>query len=58
MGSAEVIHQSPYINEWQVAGIKHAIASLDRCDGIPHEQVKDWVTSWGTDSEQPVPKRP
>lgn len=25
--------------EWQVEGIKAAIASLDRGEGIPHEQV-------------------
>jgi RHH-type rel operon transcriptional repressor/antitoxin RelB len=32
-------------NEWQVAGIKQAIASMDRGEGIAHEQVKEWVRS-------------
>jgi predicted transcriptional regulator len=44
------------INEWQVAGIKHAIASLDRGGGITHHQVKDWVASWGSANEKPVPE--
>jgi predicted transcriptional regulator len=34
------------INEWQVAGVLAAIASLDRGKAIPHERVKEWVTSW------------
>jgi predicted transcriptional regulator len=44
------------INEWQVAGIRRAIASLDRGEGIPHDQVKDWVASWGSASEKQAPK--
>ncbi len=43
-------------NEWQVAGVKRAIASLDRGEGIPHNQVKDWVNSWGRTRERPAPK--
>ncbi|MGO9686908.1 MAG: CopG family ribbon-helix-helix protein [Beijerinckiaceae bacterium] len=43
-------------NEWQVAGVKRAIASLDRGEGIPHNQVKDWVNSWGRKRERPAPK--
>jgi predicted transcriptional regulator len=55
--AAEAINEYLDINEWQVAGIKQAISSLDRGEGIPHEQVKDWVTSWGGGKERPVPKR-
>jgi predicted transcriptional regulator len=43
------------VNKWQVAGIKKAIASLDRGEGVRHQQVKDWITSWGSGSEQPFP---
>jgi RHH-type transcriptional regulator, rel operon repressor / antitoxin RelB len=43
-------------NEWQVAGVKRAIASLDRGEGIPHNEVKDWVNSWGRKRERPAPK--
>jgi RHH-type rel operon transcriptional repressor/antitoxin RelB len=45
------------VNEWQVAGVKRAMASLDRGEGVPHEEVKDWVKSWGRKHERPVPKR-
>ena len=27
------------LNKWQVAGIQKAVASLDRDEGFPHEQV-------------------
>ena len=42
--------------EWQVAGIRRAMASLESGEGISHEQVRDWVASWGSDSERPIPK--
>jgi RHH-type transcriptional regulator, rel operon repressor / antitoxin RelB len=45
------------VNEWQVARIKEAIASLDRGEGIPHEEVMRWVDSWGQKNERPKPKR-
>jgi RHH-type rel operon transcriptional repressor/antitoxin RelB len=55
--AAEAINEYLEINESQVAGIKQAIASLDRGEGVPHEEVKDWITSWSSDREQPIPKR-
>jgi RHH-type rel operon transcriptional repressor/antitoxin RelB len=55
--AAEAINQYLEVNEWQVAGIKQAIASLDRGEGVAHEQVKDWVTSWGSSGERPIPRR-
>jgi RHH-type transcriptional regulator, rel operon repressor / antitoxin RelB len=55
--AAEAINEYLEINEWQVAGIKRAIASLDRGEGIPHNQVKDWVASWDSVSEKPAPKK-
>jgi predicted transcriptional regulator len=55
--AAEAINEYLDVNEWQVAGIRQAIASLDRGEGVPHQQVKDWITSWGSDREQPIPKR-
>jgi RHH-type transcriptional regulator, rel operon repressor / antitoxin RelB len=54
--AAEAINAYLDVNEWQVAGIKRAIASLDRGEGIPHEEVKDWVKSWGGKGERPIPK--
>jgi RHH-type transcriptional regulator, rel operon repressor / antitoxin RelB len=55
--AAEAINEYLETNEWQVSGIKRAIASLDRGEGIPHDLVKDWVASWGSANEKPVPKR-
>jgi predicted transcriptional regulator len=55
--AAEAINEYLDVNEWQVAGIKRAIASLDRGEAIPHDRVRDWVESWGGASERPAPKR-
>ena len=44
------------VNEWQVAGIKAALSSLDRGKGIPHQHVKEWIASWGTRDERPSPR--
>jgi RHH-type transcriptional regulator, rel operon repressor / antitoxin RelB len=55
--AAEAINEYLDVNEWQVAGIKKAIGSLDRGQGVPHEQVKDWIASWGSGNERPIPKR-
>lgn len=55
--AAEAINEYLDVNEWQVAGIKQAIASLDRGERVPHEEVKDWITSWGSDRDLAVPKR-
>jgi len=55
--AAEAINAYLDVNEWQVAGIKRAIESMDRGEGVPHERVKEWIGSWGTKNEFPVPKR-
>jgi len=55
--AAEAINEYLEVNEWQVTGIRRAIASLDRGEGVPHEAVKDWVASWGSKNEKPTPKR-
>jgi RHH-type rel operon transcriptional repressor/antitoxin RelB len=55
--AAEAINEYLTINEWQVAGIKQAIASLERGEGIAHERVKEWVAAWGSKDERPAPKR-
>ena len=55
--AAEAINEYLDLNEWQVAGIQKALASLDRGEGVPHEQVRDWVNSWTGKNERPAPKR-
>ena len=54
--AAEAIEEYLDINEWQVAGIVGAIASLDRGKGIPHQRVKEWVAAWETRKERRIPK--
>jgi RHH-type transcriptional regulator, rel operon repressor / antitoxin RelB len=53
--AAEAINEYLEITEWQVAGIKRAIASLDRGEGISHDAVRDWVASWGSANEKAAP---
>jgi RHH-type rel operon transcriptional repressor/antitoxin RelB len=55
--AAEALNDYLDLNEWQVAGIKRAIVSLDRGEGVPHQEIEDWVNSWGRKRERPVPKR-
>jgi len=43
-------------NEWQVAGINKALASLDRGKGIAHARVSKWVASWETSKERRAPR--
>jgi predicted transcriptional regulator len=54
--AAEAIGAYLDVNEWQVAGIKRAIDSMNRGEGIPHERVKEWIDSWGSQKELAVPK--
>ncbi|MGC2778557.1 MAG: CopG family ribbon-helix-helix protein [Bradyrhizobium sp.] len=53
--AADLINDSLDMYESQVDGIQHAIASLDRGESIPHDEVRDWVASWGGATEKPVP---
>jgi RHH-type rel operon transcriptional repressor/antitoxin RelB len=55
--AAEAIGEFIDVNEWQIAGIKQAIVSMDRGEGVAHEQVREWVRSWGRAKERPTPKR-
>lgn len=54
--AAEAINEYLAVNEWQVAGIKQAMASLDQGRSVAHEDVKAWVNSWDTHAERPAPK--
>ena len=55
--AAEAINEYLDLNEWQVAGVQRAMASLDRGEGVAHERVKEWVSSWNSKKERPIPKR-
>jgi RHH-type transcriptional regulator, rel operon repressor / antitoxin RelB len=55
--AAEAINEYLDLNEWQVAGIQKAVASLDRGEGVSHGRVKVWVNSWSSKTKRPAPKR-
>ena len=55
--AAEAIGEFVDSNEWQIAGIKDAIISLDSGEAVAHDRVKAWVKSWGGGKEKPAPKR-
>jgi len=55
--AAEAINEYLDANEWQIAGIERAIASLDRGEGVSHQSVKDSIASWGSEKERPTPRR-
>jgi RHH-type transcriptional regulator, rel operon repressor / antitoxin RelB len=55
--AAEALREYLDVNEWQVAGIRRAIGSLDRGGGVSHEQVESWVNSWGGKRERSAPKK-
>jgi RHH-type transcriptional regulator, rel operon repressor / antitoxin RelB len=55
--AAEALDAYLDVNEWQIAGVKDAITSLDRGKTIAHKEVKDWVNSWDRTRERPTPKR-
>ena len=55
--TAAAIEEYLDANEWQVAGIRKAMASLDGGEGVAHQDVGDWIASWGGKAERPAPKR-
>lgn len=54
--AAEAIANYLDVNEWQVAGIRQAIASVDEGRFVEHQAVRDWVESWGSANELPPPE--
>ena len=55
--AAEAISEYLAINEWQTAATRAAMDSLDRGDRVAHQEVRDWVASWGG-AREPDPPRP
>ena len=40
---------------WQLVEIEEGIKDADAGRIVPHEDVKRWLNSWGTDNEQAPP---
>ena len=38
------------VQSWQIAHIEQGIAEMDAGEGIPHEDIKDWLSNWGNES--------
>ena len=51
--AAEAISEYLDVNEWQAAGIAKALESADRGEGVPHQAVKNWVSSWNDADSRP-----
>lgn len=41
---------------WQVARIERGLAELDRGEGLPHEEVAEWLSGWGHEGEGKPPR--
>jgi predicted transcriptional regulator len=54
--AAEAINKYLAINDWQIAGIKTAIASVDLDGTILQADIEAWVSSLGSPSELPIPE--
>ena len=54
--AAEAINKYLAINDWQIADIKTAIASVDRDGAISQAEMEAWASSLGSASELPIPK--
>jgi len=55
--ASEAIESFVNLNSWQVAHIKAALAEDEEGGpGVPHEEVMEWMASWGTDHELPRPE--
>jgi predicted transcriptional regulator len=55
--TAEALSEYLDVNEWQVEGIRAAIASLDNGAGVPHEDVRRMVKTWERQSGRAPGKR-
>ena len=47
----QALDQYLELQAWQVAQTEQAIAEMDAGWGIPHEEIKEWLLTWGKDSE-------
>lgn len=56
--AAEAIEYYLKNQAWQVEAIKSAVKKADSKNAkfIKHQDVSDWLNSWGSDEEQELPK--
>jgi len=54
--AAEAIAAYVEQEEWQLGEIDAAMGELDAGQGVSHEKVATWLTSWGTAGEKNAPR--
>lgn len=56
--AAEAIESYLATQAWQVTTIKKAVKKADSKEAkfVDHNEVTDWVNSWGSEDEQDIPK--
>ncbi|MFN0172358.1 MAG: CopG family ribbon-helix-helix protein [Bryobacteraceae bacterium] len=52
--AAEAIAVYVESEEWQLGEVEAGIAELDAGQGVSHEKVSKWLTSWGKRSSFPT----
>jgi predicted transcriptional regulator len=55
--TAEALNEYLDVNEWQVEGIRAAIASFDAGEGVPHDEVRRMIKSWERPGRRASTKR-
>jgi RHH-type transcriptional regulator, rel operon repressor / antitoxin RelB len=55
--TAEALNEYLDVNEWKVAGIRQAISSLDKGEGMSHADVRRTIKSWERRSGRAPAKR-
>ena len=53
--AAEALDEYLERNEWQIVAIDEAVLAADKGVFISNEAVTEWLKSWGTANELPVP---
>jgi predicted transcriptional regulator len=54
--AAEAIAAYVTSEEWQLEEIEEAAAELDAGQGVSHEKVAKWLSSWGKPGETKAPR--
>jgi RHH-type transcriptional regulator, rel operon repressor / antitoxin RelB len=52
----EAIRKYLELNEWQLAAIQEGLQEVKAGKTISHDEVEQWVASWGADEELEQPK--
>jgi len=51
----EALREYLVLHEWQVEGIKAALGQVEAGETLSHEDIAEWMNTWGTDNEKEPP---